>query len=65
MARAYVEIGRVKDAEREFEEAEKLRQYYRQGKTQLADCMPNCRPDRSRRHGLNAAPFFSLTKLTC
>ena len=38
MARAYVKVSRVKDAEREFQEAEKLREYYRQGKTQLMDC---------------------------
>lgn len=38
IARAYVKVGRAKDAEREFQEAEKLREYYRQGKTQLMDC---------------------------
>ena len=38
LARAYMKTGRPKDAEREFETAEKLREYYRQGKTQLMDC---------------------------
>ena len=38
LARAYVKVGRSQDAEREFEVAEKLREYYRQGKTQLMDC---------------------------
>ena len=38
LARAYVKTGRSENAEREFEEAEKLREYYRQGKVQLMDC---------------------------
>jgi tetratricopeptide (TPR) repeat protein len=38
IARAYVKVGRREDAEREFRQAEKLREYYRQGKSQLTEC---------------------------
>lgn len=38
IARAYVKSGRGKDAELEFQQAEKLREYYRTGKSQLTDC---------------------------
>ena len=38
LARAYVKVGRNEDANREFAEAERLHNYYREGKTQLADC---------------------------
>jgi len=38
IARAYVKVGRSADAEPEFQQAEKLREYYRQGKSQLTEC---------------------------
>jgi len=38
MARAYVKTGRPKEAEREFEQSERLHRYYLAGKQQLVGC---------------------------
>ena len=50
LGRAYLKIGQPKDAEREFEESERLHRYYLEGKQELGTCRSELaagRPDRA------------------
>jgi tetratricopeptide (TPR) repeat protein len=58
IARAYMKVGRSKDAEREFQIAGELREYYGQGKKQLADCQTEVQAGRVDSAWAGCKPFL-------
>ena len=58
IARAYVKVGRGKDADHEFAKAERLRNYYRQGKTQLTECRSQLQSGQADKAWAGCSPIL-------